>query len=74
MYFRCENSDFLVPPGPLKSVYWCIKKDILVPGYRLPSTSVCLCVYMCISLSRGVPECIVGVKIVTFGIPPGALK
>ena len=35
---------------------------------------VCVSVYMCISVSRGVPECILGIKIVAFGVPPGPLK
>ena len=35
---------------------------------------VCVSVYMCISVSRGVPECILCVKIVTFWVPPGPLK
>ena len=35
---------------------------------------VCVSVYMCISVSHGVPEWTSGVKIVTFWVPPGPLK
>ena len=50
--------DFGVSPNQGKTNHWewrasrATKKDILVPGYRLPGTSVCLCVclyvYLCV--------------------------
>ena len=45
-------------------------QDAGYPAHRC----VCASVYMCIPVSRGVPECILGVKIVTFGVPPGTSK
>ena len=56
------------PRARLRKIFWY--QDTGYPVHRC----VCVSVYMCISVSRGVPECILGVKIVTFGVSPGPLK
>ena len=52
-----------VNPNGLAREFWY--QDTGYPVHRC----VCVSVSMCISVSRGVPECISGVKIVTFGVP-----
>ena len=78
----CQNGRFYVtqskvgkptsdpgePRARLRKIFWY--QDTGYPVHRC----VCVSVYMCISVSRGVPECILDVKLETFGVPPGPLK
>ena len=78
----CQNGRFYVtqskvgrgtsesgePRARLRKIFWY--QDAGYPVHRCVRVSV----YMCISVSRGVPECTLGVKIVTFWVTPGPLK
>ena len=62
------TSDSGEPRARLRKIFWY--QDTGYPVHRCVCMSVCMCIYV----SRGVPECILGIKIVTLGVALGPLK